>query len=122
MITPEEFELHRDRLQTLVSTVHRHTTLIVLASFAGYGLAGWLWFGDRTMAALLVATAAYLVFRAFRWLSFTLARLTLRGRAGFDASFALIERELGQAGAASVVTAIETRLRAAELEQKESHS
>ena len=78
-MTREDFLTHREPLQRFLGLVHQFTAMIVLATFAAYGVAGYLWWQGAGLPALLIATLAYLFFRAFRPVSLHLARWRLAG-------------------------------------------
>ena len=70
----EELKQYADELDGIVAAIHRATAAIAVASFAGYGVAGWLLFTGRLWLALGVATVSYLFFRLYPLLSVHWAR------------------------------------------------
>lgn len=106
-MTPEEFRRHRASLQAFLELTHQAAAAIVLISFLGYALAGYLWWRGWNMPALLVATMGYLVFRAFRPLAMGLARWRLAGRGGYESALGLLARELALRRPQAVLTEIE---------------
>lgn len=103
---------HRGPFEELIARTHRIALGIFAATFVGYGVAIWVWFSGDTWAALIIATLGYLFFRQFRWLSFGLARMPLRGRAEALPVLRQIERALEQGRAREVMTELEAHLRA----------
>lgn len=70
----DELKQYADELEGIVAAIHRATATIAVASFAGYGLAGWLLFSGGLWLALGVATVSYLFFRLYPALSVHWAR------------------------------------------------
>lgn len=85
----DELKQYATQLESIVGAIHRATAVIAVLSFAGYGVAGWLWFGGRIWLALGVATVSYLFFRLYPALSVHWARWRsaddLEARAALDA-------------------------------------
>jgi hypothetical protein len=85
----DELKGYTDELEGIVASVHRATAVIAVASFVGYGVAGWLLFTGRHWLALGVATVSYLFFRLYPALSVHWARWRvaddLRARAALEA-------------------------------------
>lgn len=106
-MTREDFHAHREALQRFLGLVHQFTAAIVLVTFAAYALAGYLWWQGAGLPALLLATLAYLFFRAFRPVSMRLARWRFAGSEGNEAALALLARELEQRRARDVLSEIE---------------
>lgn len=112
MFTQEQIDEHRERLEQVVATVHHYSAVIFILTFAGYGVAIYLWFQDQPWAGLIVATFSYLFFRRFRSLSMGLARMKLRSRPGFDATWNMLDEAMKSERPQAVLLAVETRLRA----------
>ncbi len=93
-MTRDEFLQHRDGLKLLVDTTHKITAVIVLVSFVGYGLAAYIWFQGHVLGAAVVASLAYLMFRLFRPISLSFARLRLQDKPQYAEALALFEAEL----------------------------
>lgn len=120
-MTREDFLTHREPLQRFLGLVHQFTAMIVLATFAAYGVAGYLWWQGAGLPALLIATLAYLFFRAFRPVSLHLARWRLAGTEGREPVLALLARELEQRRAREVLAEIEGWAAAAAREEGDGH-
>lgn len=103
---------HRPILEELIARTHRAAFGIFVATFAGYGVALWIWFSGNSWTALIVATLSYLFFRQFRTLAFALARVPLRGRAAAIPVLKRIEQALDKGTAATVIAELEGHLRA----------
>lgn len=103
---------HRGLFEELVARTHRIAFGMFAATFAGYAMALWVWFAGNTWAALIIATLAFLFFRQFRWLSFGLARMPLRGRAEALPVLRQIEQALEQGRPREVMAELEAHLRA----------
>lgn len=112
MIDRRVFADHHDRLVTIVGEVHRASGSIVSISFIGYGLATYVWWRDHIILAMLIATLAYALFRAFRPLSLYLARKKLAARAGFAETFAVLDAEFAARGARDVFAEVEALIEA----------
>lgn len=74
--------------------IHRMAGAVVAVTFAGYGLALYLWLEDLPLIALLVATLAFLLFRVFRPLALQLARWRLARCSGCAEALAELEQYL----------------------------
>ena len=72
-ITPEQFREHERAFRAWHTWFGHRAALLVLTSFAGYGLAFWVWYGGDNLTALVLATAFYLLFRLHRRLLFKFA-------------------------------------------------
>lgn len=105
---------HRELFEQLIARTHRIAFGLFAATFAGYGLALWVWFSGNVWAALIIATLSYLFFRQFRWLSFGLARMPLRGLAQALPVLKQVESALDQGRASEVMAELEAHLRALE--------
>lgn len=103
---------HRAALTQLIARTYRIAFWLSLTTFAGYGVALWVWFAGNHWAALIIATLSYLFFRQFRALSFSLARMQLRGRAQTLPVLKQVERALEKGKAAEVIAELEAHLRA----------
>ena len=103
----QEFQQLRGPLLRFVGRVHQVTAVIVLLAFAGYGAALYAWFQDQQLGALVIATLAYLMFRAFRPISVSLARLQLQRNPAFVALWPLIDRELERHSPAVLIEQIQ---------------
>lgn len=90
-MTQEDYQANRDGLHALVDATHRITAIIVVISFAGYALAAYLWFQGAGLGALLVATLSYLLFRMFRPISLSFARLRLQRHARYAPTLVLLD-------------------------------
>mgnify|MGYP000381676550 CR=1 FL=1 len=90
----QEFQQFRGQLSRFVGRTHQITALIVLLAFAGYGTALYAWFQGQQLGALVIATLAYLLFRAFRPISVSLARLQLQRDSSFSELWPLVDRDL----------------------------
>ena len=108
---------HRTVLEELIARTHHIAVGIFVATFAGYGLAVWIWLSGNSWAALIIATLSYLFFRQFRSLSFALARMPLRGQVSALPVVRAIEQALEQGKAATVMAELETHLQATKTEQ-----
>jgi len=108
---------HEDAFHALVERTHRIAFAIFVLTFAGYGLAVWIWLSGNSWAALVIATLAYLFFRQFRSLSFALARMPLRGQSAGLPVLKGIEQALEQGRAAAVMAELESHLKALEPSQ-----
>ena len=98
---------HHDRLIAIISEVHRVTGLIVITSFVGYGLAVYIWYRGYIWWALITATLAYVLFRAFRPLSLFAARRQLGSQDGFAATFAVLDSQMAHRPSREVLSEIE---------------
>ena len=103
----QEFREFREQLSRFVAKTHQVTAIIVLLAFAGYGAAIYAWFQDQQLGALVIATLSYLLFRAFRPISVSLARLQLQGRAEFEGLWPILDRDLDKHSAAVVMEQIQ---------------
>ena len=103
---------HRTVFEEVIARTHRIAVGIFVATFAGYGVAIWVWLGGNTWAALIIATLSYLFFRQFRWLSFGLARMPLRGSAKALPVLKRVEAALEKGRANEVMAELEAHLRA----------
>lgn len=103
---------HRAVFEEVVARTHRIALGIFVATFVGYGVAIWVWFGGNTWAALIIATLSYLFFRQFRTLSFSLARMPLRGQARSLPVLKQIDSALEQGRATEVMAELEAHLQA----------
>lgn len=103
----QEFRDFREQLSRFVAKTHQVTAIIVLLAFCGYGAAVYAWFQDQQLGALVIATLSYLLFRAFRPISVSLARLQLQGRPEFEGLWALLDRDLDKHSAAAVIEQIQ---------------
>ena len=103
----QEFQQFRPQLTRFVGKTHQVTAIIVILAFAGYGTAAYAWFQDQQIGALVIATLSYLLFRAFRPISVSLARLQLQGRPGFEAVWPLIDRDLEKHSASVLLEQIQ---------------
>jgi hypothetical protein len=108
---------HRAVFEEVIARTHRIAVGIFVATFVGYGIAIWVWFGGNTWAALIIATLSYLFFRQFRTLSFSLARMPLRGQAKSLPVLKQIDRALEKGRALEVMTELEAHLHAMGHEQ-----
>ena len=105
---------HRELFEELIARTHRIAFGSFAATFAGYGVALWVWFGGNTWAALIIATLSYLFFRQFRWLAFGLARMPFRGDAKVLPVLKRVETALEKGRASEVMAELEAHLRALE--------
>ncbi|MDX5334323.1 MAG: hypothetical protein LPK58_09760 [Gammaproteobacteria bacterium] len=103
----QEFQQFRGPLLRFVGRVHQVTAVIVLLAFAGYGAALYAWFQDQQLGALVIATLAYLLFRAFRPISVSLARLQLQRDPALAPLWALIDRDLERHSPAVLIEQIQ---------------
>jgi hypothetical protein len=111
---------HRSIFEEVIARTQRIAVGIFVATFAGYGVAVWVWFGGNSWAALIIATLSYLFFRQFRTLSFGLARMPLRGQARPLPVLKAIDRALEKGNAAEVMAELEAHLHAIGSEPAES--
>lgn len=111
-MTQDEFRAHRAELLVFLDLTHRFTALIALMTFAAYGLAGYLWWQKMPTAALILATAAYLVFRLFRPIVVRLARWRLSTRDNVLQVQALLEHEFRARKPQDVIAELEGYRRA----------
>jgi len=107
-----QFADHHDRIVRIVAEVHQLTAVVTLLSFSGYAAAAVLWYRDQMWPALGAATVSYLVFRAFRPLSLSLARWRLGLREGYAETFSLLGTEITQRGARRVMAELEAMIEA----------
>ncbi|WP_025367343.1 hypothetical protein [Thioalkalivibrio paradoxus] len=103
---------HRVVVEELIARTHRAAFAIFVGTFAGYGVAIWVWFSGNMWAALIIATLSYLFFRQFRTLSFALARTQLRGRAVALPVVKRVEQALEKGAATDVMAELEAHLHA----------
>ena len=103
---------HRAVFEEVIARTHRIAVGIFVATFVGYGVAIWVWFGGNTWAALIIATLSYLFFRQFRTLSFSLARMPLRGQAQSLPVLKQIDRALEKGRASEVMAELEAHVQA----------
>jgi hypothetical protein len=103
---------HRTVFEEVIARTHRIAVGIFVATFVGYGVAIWVWFSGNTWAALIIATLSYLFFRQFRTLSFSLARMPLRGQATSLPVLKQIDRALEKGRAPEVMAELEAHLQA----------
>ena len=115
----QEFRDHRKQLLRFVGKTHQITAIIVVLAFSGYGAAIYAWFQDQQLGALVIATLSYLLFRAFRPVSVSLARLQLQEAPGFEGVWPLIDRDLKKHSAAFVLEQIQQLERDAAREAEE---
>jgi hypothetical protein len=116
----QEFQQFRGPLLRFVGRVHQVTAVIVLLAFAGYGAALYAWFQGQQLGALVIATLAYLLFRAFRPISVSLARLQLQRNPAFAPLWPLIDRDLERHSPAVLIEQIQQLERDAAEEKKNS--
>ncbi|MGB0722688.1 MAG: hypothetical protein ACPGU7_09870 [Gammaproteobacteria bacterium] len=69
-ISPEQFAIHKDAFTTWYDWFAARATVVVLITFAGYGLGFWIWYGGDNLSAIIVVTTFYLLFRLHRRLIF----------------------------------------------------
>ena len=93
-MTQDEFRQFRKQLLRFVAKTHQITAVIVVLSFAGYGAAAWVWWRGESIGALVIATLSYLLFRAFRAISVSLARVQLGDDESMAEVWPLIDREI----------------------------
>lgn len=103
-------DLH-DRVRDLVDRLHRIGGWIALVSFAGYGLAGWIWWQGRPWTAAAVATVAFLIFRRFRSFALGLTRHWAGVQPDYREAMAFIDEAVRRLGERRALMEIESRLR-----------
>ena len=91
-ITPEQFRAYEQAFRTWRVWFGNWAAVLVLLSFAGYGLAFWIWYGGDNLSAIVVASAFYLLFRFHRRLLFKLAERKFGADEAFEAPLRLLER------------------------------
>lgn len=101
---------HKEALAKLAVHVHKITTVIVLLSFAGYGMAGWLWFKGQTMEALVVATLSYLFFRLFRQISLMVVRRIAVFNEELHPAMEWLDAQIKEQGAQQAMSELDRRL------------
>ncbi|MGD8498581.1 MAG: hypothetical protein PVG82_06725 [Chromatiales bacterium] len=108
-MTDQEFEKHRTELVDFLATTHRFAAVVILITFAGYAIAAYLLWKSEVLAAFVLASASFLLFRSFRRLSLRLARWRLQHRAASTELLDLLDRELRSRGAEQLVADIESK-------------
>jgi hypothetical protein len=101
---------HKEALAELAVHVHKITTVIVLLSFAGYGMAGWLWFKGQTLEALVVATVSYIFFRLFRRISLMVVRRIAVFNEDLHPAMEWLDAQIKDQGAKQVMSELDQRL------------
>lgn len=91
-ISPEQFRAHEPAFRAWYAWFGHWATLLVLASFAGYGLAFWVWYNGDNVSAFVIVSAFYLLFRLHRRLLFKVAAYRFRTDAAFAEPLRRLER------------------------------
>lgn len=107
----EELQAFRPQLAQIVAAIHQATALIAVLSFAGYGLAVWLWFSARPWLGLGIATVSYLFFRLYPLLSIQWARWRLADDEMARRAFAALERAWENRSRRTVLMEVDAWLR-----------
>ncbi len=102
-------DLH-DALRDLVDRIHRVSGWIAVATFAGYGLAAWLWWQGRPWIAAALATIAFLLFRRFRSFALGLVRHWASVRPDYAQAMAFIDAQAEKLGPTRALGEIDARL------------
>jgi hypothetical protein len=108
-MTDQEFEKHRTELVDFVATAHRFVAVVILITFAGYAIAAYLLWKSQVLAAFVLASASFLLFRSFRRLTPRLARWRLQQNEVSAELLELLDRELHSRGAEQLIADIESR-------------
>ena len=114
----QELRQHEAELRQIATALHRVTSLIVLITFAGYGLAGWLFFSDFRLEGLIAATAFYIFFRFFRHTSLMIVRRGVGKRPELQAAMTWLDDQIKRDGASRVITELDQRLFAEDREKE----
>ena len=91
-ITPEQFREHEPAFRTWHAWFGHWAAILVLTSFAGYGLAFWVWYGGDNLTAIVIASIFYLLFRFHRRLLFKFAERKFSPDPAYAEPLHLLER------------------------------
>jgi hypothetical protein len=115
----QELRQHESELRQIATALHRTTSIIVLITFSGYGLAAWLFFSNYRLEGLIAATAFYIFFRFFRHTSLIVVRRGVGKRPELQAAMDWLDVQIKRDGASKVMTELDQRLFAEEKEKEE---
>jgi hypothetical protein len=104
------FEQYREALAELAAYLHKITSLIVLVSFVGYGLAGWFVYKDRVIEAIITASVSYVFFRLFRQISLFVVRRIAVMKGNLFPAMEWLDEQIAQHGTQAVIGEIDRRL------------
>jgi hypothetical protein len=104
------FEQHKEALAELAAYLHKVTSLIVLVSFVGYGLAGWFVYKDRVFEAIITASVSYVFFRLFRQISLFVVRRIAVMKGNLFPAMEWLDEQIAQHGTQAVIGEIDRRL------------
>ena len=114
----QELRQHEAELRQIATSLHRVTSLIVLITFAGYGLALWLFFSNYRLEGLIAAIAFYIFFRFFRHTSLMVIRNGVAKRPELQPAMEWLDVQIKRDGASKVMTELDQRLFAEEKEKE----
>jgi hypothetical protein len=104
------FEQYKEALAELAVYLHKMTALIVLVSFAGYGLAGWFVYKGLVVEALITASLSYVLFRLFRPISLFVVRRIAVMKGALYPAMEWLDEQIAQHGTQAVIGEIDRRL------------
>ena len=116
----QEFGQHETALRQIATSLHRVTSLIVLITFSGYGLALWLFFANYRLEGLIAATAFYIFFRFFRHTSLMVIRKGVAKRPELQPAMEWLDVQIKRDGASKVMSELDQRLFAEEKDRKKT--
>jgi hypothetical protein len=106
----QELRQHEPELRQIATSLHRVTSLIVLITFSGYGLALWLFFSNYRLEGLIAATAFYIFFRFFRHTSLMVIRRGVAKRPELQPAMEWLDVQIKRDGASRVMSELDQRL------------
>jgi hypothetical protein len=106
----QELCQHEPELRQIATSLHRVTSLIVLITFSGYGLALWLFFSNYRLEGLIAATAFYIFFRFFRHTSLMVIRRGVAKRPELQPAMEWLDVQIKRDGASRVMSELDQRL------------
>ena len=115
----QELQQHEAELRQIATALHRVTSIIVLITFAGYGLAAWLFFSNYRLEGLIAATAFYIFFRFFRHTSLLVVRRGVAKRPELVTAMQWLDEQIKRDGASRVMTELDQQLFAEQKEKEE---
>jgi hypothetical protein len=104
------FKKHREALREIALMLHRATTVIVIITFAGYGLSAWMFFAFDRLYALITATVFYIFFRLFRKISLMWVRRGVNTRPELKPAMQWLDAEIAERKASVVIAELDARL------------
>jgi hypothetical protein len=112
------FTEHKEELREIALMLHRATTVIVIITFAGYGLSAWMFFEVDRLYALITATVFYIFFRFFRKLSLMWVRRGVNTRPELKPAMSWLDEQITESKASVVIAELDGRLFAKEKDEQ----